>query len=188
VINPIAIKEQIITFDVHSGSKDNFLKSCTKQSLIPLETTVASPVGKAVKLVVRNSKFYFLDRQDYTVKVFGFDGKFIRNIANGEGPNSYFLLTDIAFNRYTGDLELLTPQGEVIAYDEKSNSYKKIFNLPIKSVSFFANIDNDLIAIYSEFSTERLFIYSRHQDRIVNIKMPNLDEESKNGEVFQTLI
>lgn len=168
--------QDIVNVNINQVASDDFLTSCTNLKVIPLENSEFSIIGKLKKVELKGNKIYILDGKSNSVKCFTIEGEFVEEISNlGEGPGMYYLLTDIAFNHYTNKLEMLTPQGGLISYDEATGEFIKEFNLDIKSVAFFEKINEDLVVFYSLFEKYRLICYSRKKNEVVYRGLPNLD-------------
>jgi hypothetical protein len=149
--------------------------------IIPLETSDQSLIANLdCKIVVHKSKFYLLDRREFAILIFDVKGRFLEKIQNiGKGPGEYLDLYDFNINPYTGNLELMSPRGKLIEYDEVSKQFKTLLHLPgdILSIHRFIHISEDIIVFYSFFEIEQLIFYSRKNSKIINKELININGE-----------
>lgn len=142
--------------------------------IIPLETTKASVLGNPLrKIVVNKGLFYVLDYKQDAIVVFDSQGKYLRKIDKyGNGPEEYTHLYDFGFNRFDGNLELMSAAGYINVYDSLGVVYKHTIKLPsyIRAVSYFANMAPDRYLFFCTRKEEekKLLIYDRKEDKIVS--------------------
>lgn len=142
--------------------------------IIPLETTKASVLGNPLrKIVVNKGLFYILDYKQDAIVVFDSQGKYLRKIDKyGNGPEEYTHLYDFGFNRFDGNLELMSAAGYINVYDSLGVTYKHTIKVPsyIRAVSYFANMAPDRYLFFStrEKEEKKLLIYDRKEDKIVS--------------------
>lgn len=168
--------------DLDNSETKELTSSFTNLELIPLETSEEAVIGMPVKVLYHNEKYYVLDRRAFSVLVFDSEGKYLKKLgALGRGPGEYLNLYDIGFNPYTEDLELMSPRGVLISYNETSDTYITNLQLPrdIESVHHFINLNEDVILFYSAYEKEQLLFYSRSADQVIEKALRNTDPENK---------
>ena len=101
----------------------SFMDKVSDFRFIPLETTLQSIMNKIDKCVIKDERFYILDKKQQSIFVFTNEGKFITRFNRlGKGPDEYIELTDFEI----GD------QGELWVFDavnRKLLSYNREFDI-----------------------------------------------------------
>lgn len=101
----------------------SFMDKVSDFRFIPLETTLQSIINKVDKCVIKDERFYILDKKQQSIFVFTNEGKFITRFNRlGKGPDEYIELTDFEI----GD------QGELLVFDavnRKLLSYNREFDI-----------------------------------------------------------
>lgn len=151
---PIARKESTMgRIDLDEKTELSMYELFSDMEIIPLETQKESLLGHPLrKLIMKNGLYYALDSKQNSIFVFGSDGQFLKKINKyGKGPDEYTLLYDFGFNRFDGNLELMSAAGYINVYDSIGDVYKNRIKLPdsILSVSYFANTAPDKYLFFS---------------------------------------
>lgn len=175
-------KPSIDTLQTQLKSSEEFSKNFFFNSIrvIPLDTLNGGQIGAIAKVIAYNEQFYVLDAVDRSILVFNKDGEFLKKIKNpGEGPGEINHIYDFTINKYTGNIELMSPKGLVVQYDEKGN-YQTVISLKGKlpSINHMQILNEDVVAFYSKHSEFRINYYSRSRDEIF---YSNLANEFKNS-------
>lgn len=101
----------------------SFMDKVSDFRFIPLETTLQSIINKIDKCVIKDERFYILDKKQQSIFIFTNEGKFITRFNRlGKGPDEYIELTDFEI----GD------QGELLVFDavnRKLLSYNREFDI-----------------------------------------------------------
>ena len=85
----------------------SFMDKVSDFRFIPLETTLQSIINKIDKCVIKDERFYILDKKQQSIFIFTNEGKFITRFNRlGKGPDEYIELTDFEI----GD------QGELLGF------------------------------------------------------------------------
>lgn len=156
-----------ISVDLNDKSKISVFDIFSKISVIPLETDSNSVIKQISKVIPYDNRFYILDEKQSAVLVFDKNGNLERKIQNiGSGPGEYTLLYDICINQFSNELELLNPRGALLSYS-LDGEFIRALKIPLRSISKFIPITEDMIIFYSEYEQEKLHYYSRALDKIV---------------------
>ncbi len=151
--------------------------------LIPLETDLNSIIVRiGSQLLLKRDTFIVLDVVKSSILFFSQSGKYLDKIANdGTGPVNIGRITDMEINPFTGNLDILSPDGRFFTYNFQSQTVSRSFILPeVKSVHYFVNLTEDIVAFYSSiYDDYKLYIYSRERKEITERLMPNPDKEGK---------
>jgi hypothetical protein len=139
-----------------------------KIEIIPLETTNNSLLdfrsSSPNKTIKHNDCIYFLEIDRAMISVFTSDGKFLRRLdRKGRGPGEYLSINDFIVNRFTNNLEILSPELRCIfVYDLET--FKPIETIPLPAdlpaVHQFHNLTPDVYALVSYAGDVKLFFYS----------------------------
>ncbi len=143
--------------------------------IIPLETSDRSlltfPMGEPDKVIKHEDKFYFLDKSQDVIVVFDDNGKFVNRLnKKGQGPGEYISLSDFNINRFSNNLEVLSPEGRcVIVYDLDSYDVIEKIQLPpdIPVVHQFHHLTPTVYSFASYASDFKLIFYSNDDSKIV---------------------
>lgn len=150
--------------------------------LIPLETNLNSFIARiGHQLLLKRDTFIVRDAMNSSILFFSQSGKYLDKIANdGTGPVDIGRITDMEINPFTGNLDILSPDGRFFTYNFQSQTVRRSFILPeVRSVHYFVNLTEDIVAFYSEFYDYKLYIYSRERKEITERLIPNPDKEGK---------
>lgn len=147
----------------------------SKIEIIPLETSEQSLltflIGEPDKVVKYNNNFFVLDRDQEAIIVFNLSGKFIKRISKkGQGPGEYISINDFNINRYTNNLEILSPEGRCInIYDSQSDAFIKKIQLPhdLPVVHQFHHLTPDIYAFASYAGDFKIYFYSLRDNKII---------------------
>jgi hypothetical protein len=158
-------KEDVVSY------KDIF----SKIEIIPLETNDESVFGGAPEYlrVGKDGSYYIFPFRSESIVVFDTAGAFIKHInKRGQGPGEYTEITDFNFNRFTSNLEILSPWGYVYIYDSTGVNY--IETIKIEEIAHeFANLTDDIYVFFSRFrKNNKIFFFSKKQGKIVNETFP----------------
>lgn len=156
-----------IFIDLNQTAKVSILEIFSHIDVVPLETTDNSVIKKVSKIVFDNGRFFILDDHQNAVFIFDSTGKFERKIQQiGSGPGEYSLLYDINYNKYSHNIEMLNPRGQLLAY-KIDGEFVESLAIPLKSSERFAILSDDLILLYSLFEQKKLTFFSRKLDDII---------------------
>lgn len=115
---------------------------------------------------------FVLDSRMGRILDFSWSGKLKRVYARrGKGPGEFVDVCDMLLNRYTHQLELLTPQGHVLRYNvDDSLSFRESIRIGVPSaVSNFAVLSKGVYVLYSSVSDPNLFLYREEGDQLMPI-------------------
>jgi len=137
---------------------DSLFQSAT---YIPLETTESSLVTNIDKMLIQDSIFYILDKQQKIILSFYPNGVYKSKLDNiGRGPGEYLSLDDFFITDsliYT----LISDQRKINIYDL---NFKFISNFPIHSHGTTITCNNDTLFLFSNYSSlERYHFYMYQQ-------------------------
>ncbi len=122
------IKDNKIAVDLKKPQQASIFDYFKHIELIPLETSNDVLIGKIGKFIEHQNRYYILDVPpggQFIVYAFDATGKFIFKIdKRGKGPGEYTDLSDIIFNPFTGNIDLLNPWGFILSYDLSGNHVK----------------------------------------------------------------
>ena len=141
--------------------------------IIPLETADNIVMGEPViEMRVHNGQYYFMCGKQESIWHFDRDGTFLQEINHyGNGPGEYTNLTDFRFNRFSGNLEILSAMGYMNVYNDSGNVFKKSFSFiqsDIKSVYNFIELSPTLYLLFSDAREgNKMVWYDVEADRIV---------------------
>lgn len=143
--------------------------------ILPLETLDGSLLtflmGEPDKVIKYEDKFYFLDKSQDIIVIFDNNGKFINRISKrGHGPGEYISLSDFNINRFSHNLEILSPEGRCInVYDLNSYDFIKKIQLPIDMpvVHQFHHLSPSTYVLASYASDFKIFFYTIDDAKIV---------------------
>lgn len=136
-------EEEVSLFDVFSSVE-----------VIPLETSDSVLLSPNLKrFVVHDTCFYVLSGQDNIIWQFASDGSFVQAINHyGQGPGEYTMLYDFGFNRFTGDLEMLSPVGYLYVYDASGRHFKRSYEMDrrqVPAIHSFVQLTADKYLLFS---------------------------------------
>jgi hypothetical protein len=159
--------------DLDRDDKVSVFDFFSKIELIPLETNEQSVMSYPLrKIALHKGNFYVLDKQGESIQVFAAEGRFVEKIdKKGRGPGEYDLLYDFDFNRFTGNLELMSPDGYVNIYDPDGNKFLDQIVLPdeILAVHHFTVLSPDVYIFFSDSREgNKMLFYSVSQNKIVS--------------------
>jgi hypothetical protein len=147
----------------------------SKIEIIPLETNDESVFGGRPEYlrVRKDASYYIFPRRSESIVVFDSTGAFIKHInKRGQGPGEYSEISDFNFNRFTGNLEILSSRGYVYIYDSTGVNYIETIKIS-ESANEFANLTDDIYVFYSHFrENNKIFFFSKKQGKIVNETFP----------------
>jgi hypothetical protein len=147
----------------------------SKIEIIPLETNDESVFGGTPEYlrVRKDGSYYIFPHKSNSIVVFDKTGAFVKNInKKGQGPGEYAEITDFNFNRFTGNLEILSPRGFVYIYDSTGVNYIETIKIG-EPAHEFANLTDDIYVFYSHFrKNSKIFFFSKKQGQMVNETFP----------------
>lgn len=165
-------KSTMEAIDLDKKSELSMHDLFSNMEIIPLETTKKSVLGHPLKkLIVKDGLFYALDRKQNSVFVFDSNGLFVKKIDKyGSGPEEYTLLYDFGFNRFDGNLELMSATGYINVYDSLGEAFKHRIKLPdsIPAVSYFTNVSPGKYLFFSNSKEgNKILLYDAQRDRLI---------------------
>jgi hypothetical protein len=177
--------------------KDHF----SSYTVVPLETTQESLIGKIEKLYLTSNRIIVFDSKAMNILLFNIDGHFIRKIGNrGNGPDEYQFFNDIQFDkinsviyaqeRYQNCIYKYNLDGKLVEktpkFDIDFNSFYKTKNGYWVYSCFKSNnpngynlmlLDNDVKTIKKSFFPQEAFINATFSSTFI---------ESDEGKLFFT--
>lgn len=138
-------------------------------TLTPLEKTSENLIAKSHQVHLHNEKFYILDREQHIVLVFSNSGKFLYKIDKmGRGPGEYAQITSIQIDPFTGFLQILSPEGKLLKYDQEGKFYKahKLNSPDVRAVHHFVNVAKDTVVLYANYETDNLIWFDLNKDTV----------------------
>lgn len=158
--------------DLDNLSSPSFNDYFSKLEIIPLELSNETLVQDVFGQIWCNNKLYILDQKQKVVFIFDQEGNFIQKIDKyGNGPGEYTDLVDFQLNRFTGDLELLSPMGGILKYDSLGNVFKGYIHLPptVGAVHQFSAVSPDVYLYFSEAREgNKIIAYDIKKDIIIS--------------------
>jgi hypothetical protein len=159
-----------VDMDSESTPSLNFFFS--EIEVIRLQQSVGSYLNYPfIKYKIFDSTLYFLDLRRHEILLFNLEGIFIKKINHlGNGPGEYNMICDFGINRFSQNLELLTPQGKLLIYDKTGEHFLEYINISefVSAVHNFANLTNDIYVFYSEYAEKKILYYSKKSKSSVN--------------------
>ena len=140
--------ESSLEIDLLRNDKISAFELFDKIEIIPLETIEESLLNDPLrKIVLHNDKFYVFDDKQQVIVVFNSAGKFIERIdKRGQGKGEYINLYDFNFNRFTGNIELMSPTGQINVYDPDEYSYIETIYIP-EVIHYFGHLTEDIYVL-----------------------------------------
>lgn len=163
--------------DLKKMDSPSFKEYFSKIELIPLETSDSSLIKSIDERIFYKGKFYICDNEQKRVLVFDRTGKFRFTIdKRGNGPGEYSDLSSFQINRFTDDLELLSPMGGILRYDSIGHQYKGKIPLPttITAAHYFISLNENTYLFFSDSRDgNKMLAYDAEKKEIVS-EMYNL--------------
>lgn len=164
-----------ISIDIRNAS--NKSSSIFKKiELVQLETTEASIFNNVSKAKYIDDKYFIIVDRDNIVTVFDTKGAFIANSRKrtGPGPNEYYTLLDVTYNKYTNKFDLLEYDNAIFSYDTQFNflSKVKIKRKNVKRFSRFVPIGkSSYILTPTPFEeTDKIYFYDTKNEEMDIVK------------------
>lgn len=158
--------------DLDNLSSPSFNDYFLKLEIIPLELNNETLIQDVLGQIWYNNKLYVLDQKQKIVFIFDQEGNFIRKIDKcGNGPGEYTDLADFQLNRFTGDLELLSPMGGILRYDSLGNVFKGYIPLPptIGAVQQFSAVSPEVYLYFCEAREgNKIVAYDIKKNKIIS--------------------
>lgn len=109
-------------------------KFFSKVEIVTLENKEDKFVSD-VDCIFPSADFYVIKSRKNVISVYSTDGKYVSDSKNkiGNGPNEYSIVTAMTFNKYTNNIEIVTPR-HLLSYDINFNLKEKV-ELPTKTAS-----------------------------------------------------
>lgn len=152
--------------------------------LIPLETTSESLVREVSKIIPFKDRYYILDQARRRLFVFDHKGNFLFVINDqGDGPNQYINMSDVAFDRLNEKIVVLSAQNQALYFYDMDGNYLDKKRLPDIATGAYVSLqilNKDTICFYTADPLNKLKFYSFSQDTIFCESQVN---ESK-GDIF----
>lgn len=107
------VGEKVIPVDVNNEIEISIYDLFSKVEIIPLEVSESSLLYEYIdKTIFHNNLYYVMPAKQNILFVFDSQGKYVDQInKQGNGPGEYNELEDFNFNRFTGNLELMSSFG-----------------------------------------------------------------------------
>ena len=167
---PSVIPENTITVDLNQEmvepAFDELLGSI---EVIPLETTESSLIVRADAYQLWNDTLFVLDKLQNEVFMFDMMGRFLKRLdKHGEGPDEFISPMDMKVNRFTGNLEILSVEGNIMIYKNDFSEFIGRIKLPTHHVHSYHHVSPDVYALYFDNrKVHSLNFYSVSENRIV---------------------
>lgn len=164
---------KLIPIDIDKAASIPLKKYFPKTEIIALETSKESLINHVDKLIAYKDYFYVLDIKQKAVFIFESKGKYLNKIMKvGKGIGEYTSVRDFEINRFTNNLELLSPTGQIFIYS-LDGIFKQSLRVPdLRSVRFFTSINSDTTAFYSIYGKERVSYFSRKKEKLFKREHP----------------
>lgn len=144
----------------------------SKIEIIPLESSSESLLKQVTGIVKYNKFFYILDRELNYILVYDSIGQCVNKINKmGNGPGEYAKIVDIQFNRFTGELELLSPMKGILKYDSMGKNYKGCVDMPrtVLAIHNFYPISPDKYVFFSDSREgNKMIFYDAKYEKITS--------------------
>jgi hypothetical protein len=166
VISCATKEDETYCIKIDSPSTHSLDEFLNRVELIPLETTDSNLIKNITKVVFYRDEFYIKDIYE-GLFVFDTTGHFIRKIGRkGSGPGEYGYISDFCINKFTSNLELLGPRGDIMIFGLDGKYVNKLTYKSIE-VSNFLLVSEDLILFYHQSQTPALSLYSRSSQKVI---------------------
>lgn len=162
----------ITCIDVEEKCELSIFDVFSKIEIIPLETTESSLLYENLaKVTLHDNKYYVLSHKQNIIFIFDSQGKYLNQInKQGNGPGEYNELNDFGFNRFNGNLELMSAFGYINVYDATGETFKERLLFPeIPVMHYFANMSPDQYVFFSQARKGgKLLCYDVPKEKIVS--------------------
>ena len=173
--NSISFERNLTAVNLEKNDNVSIYDFFSKIEIIPLETNSNSlltfPIGEPDRVIVNERKYYFLDDMQQAIIVFDEDGKFLNKIDHkGMGPEEYVSIKDFNINRFTKNIEILSPQGGYInIYDASGNTFIERLRFPsdMPTVHFFHHLTPDTYTFLSIAREVEMLFYSKKDNKFI---------------------
>ncbi len=155
--------------------------------LISLETNEKSHIVEFSKLIALENYLYILDRASATISLFDENGRFINKLDSfGDGPGEYLAISDFNINPFNGNIEVISPDGELLIYSKDFFFLDAIDLDGLSSYSYFDYLNDDIIALNSiDFrNISPIVLFSRSQAKMIGRMDLPFTEFEKNFILF----
>lgn len=127
-------KNEIVKINVDLLEKDISIKDIfSRLEVVPLETTDSNLLIWPEKILIENGIIGIFDSKHPALFMFDADGNFLRKIGKkGEGPEEYREIYDVIIDSKSGNIQMLSPFGEIFSYAANGDFIKRI-RLPQKA-------------------------------------------------------
>lgn len=168
----------LINIDFNASQEITLTELIEDLEIIPLEESPASFISDVFKVIIEANETLILDRIKGKVFVFDQKGIYISTISTKEeGPVQIGAIYDFDVNRFTGKIDLLSPDGRIVEYDRITETYTNKINITghpqARSYSAFINASPDVVIFYSSFDDYFLHGYSIKQENFIWEKIEN---------------
>ena len=175
-------KESFISIDLEKNKEVSVYDFFSEVEIIPLETTSNSLLtflmGTPDRVVLNEGKYYFMDDKQQAIIIFNDDGTFLNKMDyKGMGPGEYISVRDFNINRFTGNIEILSPEGRYInIYDASGKTFIERLYFPsdMPVVHLFHHLSADIYVLLSCAGSIEMLFYSRKDNQFVrnNYNLP----------------
>lgn len=144
----------------------------SKVEIIPLEVSESSLLHENIsKIIFHNNMYYVMPVKQNTLFVFDSRGKYLDQInKHGNGPGEYNELQDFNFNRFTGNLELMSAFGYVNVYDTCGKKFKERLVFPGMPIMHnFTHLTSNKYLFFSDVREDgKIVCYDINEKKIVS--------------------
>jgi hypothetical protein len=177
--------DEAIFVDMDQPDKASLFDYFSSIEIIPLETLPDVLIAGVGKMIVHQDMYYTLDPTQSIISVFDQTGKFLFKIdKKGKGPGEYLFIRDFNINPFSGNLELLEPEGRVHIYDLSGNHIDtKRVNYPdFRVVHHFAALNDHTYVFYTMFEPKKIIYFNFDKEELLHEEF----EETRHLGAFAT--
>jgi hypothetical protein len=159
-----------ISVDLEKDDKVSVNDIFSDIEIIPLETNKESVFNSLFdKFFVMNDKYYYiLDSRNESIFVFEQNGIFVKRInKKGQGPGEYTAIEDFNINRFTNNLEIISPWGYLLIYDYLGDIHIETIKVG-EIIHNTSNLTNDIdVCFTGSREKNKMFFFSRREKKII---------------------
>lgn len=166
------VGEKVIPVDVNNEIEISIYDLFSKVEIIPLEVSESSLLYEYIdKIIFHNNMYYVMPAKQNVLFVFDSQGKYVDQInKQGNGPGEYNELEDFNFNRFTGNLELMSSFGYINVYDSCGKTFKERLVFPrIPIMRNFTHLAANKYLFFSDVREDgKIVCYDMNEKKIVS--------------------